>query len=124
MTPKHFVYVLKTSEATPRYYVGITCDVPQRLIWHNEGHCTHTAKYRPWGAHVVIEFSDPLTGRVRHGEVTNAARRQPRLVSERFVETPPDLRTSISRRRYDREHDDPRWLHGKARRRTARLASC
>jgi len=40
MTEKHFVYVLKAGDATPRYYVGITCDPARRLIWHNQGHCT------------------------------------------------------------------------------------
>ena len=58
MTPKRFVYVLKSSQRTPRYYVGITSDRTQRLVWHNEGRCTHTAKYRPWLAHVTIEFPD------------------------------------------------------------------
>ena len=58
MTPKRFVYVLKTGERTPRYYVGVTGNLARRLTWHNEGRCAHTAKYRPWHAHVVIEFSD------------------------------------------------------------------
>ena len=26
--------------------------------WHNQGRCTHTARYRPWRLHVVVEFSD------------------------------------------------------------------
>jgi predicted GIY-YIG superfamily endonuclease len=58
MAPKRFVYVLKTLDATPRYYVGVTSDVARRLVWHNQGHCLHTAKYRPWRAHVIIEFQD------------------------------------------------------------------
>jgi putative endonuclease len=58
MMQKRFVYVLKTSAAIPRYYVGVTSAVEQRLIWHNEGHCAHTAKHRPWQLHVVIEFAD------------------------------------------------------------------
>jgi predicted GIY-YIG superfamily endonuclease len=58
MATKRFVYVLKSGDETPRYYVGVTGDVGQRLVWHNEGHCTHTAKYRPWRPHVVIEFPD------------------------------------------------------------------
>jgi len=53
MTPKRFVYVLKTRESIPRYYVGVTSNVEQRLDWHNHGHCTHTTKYRPWQSHVV-----------------------------------------------------------------------
>ena len=58
MSLKRFVYVLKTDRAAPRYYVGVTSNVEQRLAWHNQGHCTHTAKHRPWRAHVVVEFSD------------------------------------------------------------------
>jgi predicted GIY-YIG superfamily endonuclease len=58
MPCKRFVYVLKTEERTPRYYVGVTSDVHQRLAWHNQGHCTHTAKHRPWRVHVVVEFAD------------------------------------------------------------------
>lgn len=33
---KRFVYVLKTNDVTPRYYVGITSDVAHRLVWHNK----------------------------------------------------------------------------------------
>lgn len=55
---KRFVYVLKTNDVTPRCYVGITSDVAHRLVWHNEGHCVHTAKHRPWTIHVIIEFAD------------------------------------------------------------------
>ena len=58
MGPKRFVYVLKTPESTSRYYVGLTSNFEHRLAWHNQGHCPHTAKYRPWHPHVVIEFSD------------------------------------------------------------------
>lgn len=58
MAPKHFVYVLETTEGTRRYYVGLTSDVAKRLEWHNAGRCSHTAKYRPWSVHVVVEFSD------------------------------------------------------------------
>lgn len=58
VTPKHFVYVLKTSEGTPRYYIVLTSDVSRRLERHNAGQCSHTAKHRPWEVHVVVEFSD------------------------------------------------------------------
>ena len=54
MAPKRFVYVLRSGEAAPRYYVGLTGDVRQRLAWHNDGRCGHTAKYRPWRTHVVL----------------------------------------------------------------------
>jgi putative endonuclease len=54
---KRFVYVLRNTETWPRYYVGVTDDVARRLTDHNDGRCSHTAKYRPWQPHVVIEFS-------------------------------------------------------------------
>ena len=58
MSPKRFVYVLKTQDIPRRYYVGLTSDIEQRRAWHNDGRCTHTAKYRLWQLHVVMEFCD------------------------------------------------------------------
>ena len=55
---KRFVYVLKNTDATPHFYVGLTSDVNTRLIDHNAGRCPHTASRRPWLHHVVIEFPD------------------------------------------------------------------
>jgi len=55
---KRFVYVLKNAEPAPRFYVGLTSDVHARLGDHNAGRCPHTARYRPWQLHVVIEFPD------------------------------------------------------------------
>jgi putative endonuclease len=58
LTNKHIVYVLKNGEGTPRYYVGLTSDTQARLHDHNAGRCPHTARYRPWHLHVLIEFPD------------------------------------------------------------------
>jgi putative endonuclease len=55
---KNIVYILKNTEQTPRYYVGLTSDIRARLDDHNAGRCSHTARYRPWQVHVVIEFVD------------------------------------------------------------------
>jgi len=55
---RRFVYVLKNLEATPRFYVGLAADVSRRLLHHNAGHCPHTARYKPWQLHVVMEFPD------------------------------------------------------------------
>jgi predicted GIY-YIG superfamily endonuclease len=55
---KHLVYVLKNADSRPRFYVGLTSDVGRRLEDHNTGRCAHTARYRPWQLHVVIEFPD------------------------------------------------------------------
>lgn len=51
-----FVYVLKNANAIPRFYVGLTSDPRRRLDDHNDGRCPHTARYRPWQLHVVMEF--------------------------------------------------------------------
>ena len=55
---KRFVYVLTNAESSLRYYTGLTSDVPRRLVEHNAGSCSHTARYRPWSLDVVIEFAD------------------------------------------------------------------
>ena len=55
---KRFVYVLKNVAPAPRFYVGLTSEVDRRLDDHNAGRCPHTARYRPWQLHVVIEFSE------------------------------------------------------------------
>jgi putative endonuclease len=60
MMQKRFVYVLKTLEITPRYYVGVTSNVERRLVWHNQGRSPHTSRYRPWQPHVVLEFRDEV----------------------------------------------------------------
>jgi predicted GIY-YIG superfamily endonuclease len=41
--------------------VGLTADVSARLVHHNDGRCPHTARYRSWELHVVIEFADEPT---------------------------------------------------------------
>ena len=56
MDTKRFVYVLRHNDPPRRYYIGITSDVEARVRGHNEGRCSHTAKYRPWTLHVAIEF--------------------------------------------------------------------
>ena len=48
MPDKRFVYVLKSADPKPHFYVGLTHDVRARLADHNAGRCLHTARYRPW----------------------------------------------------------------------------
>jgi predicted GIY-YIG superfamily endonuclease len=40
------------------FYIGITDDVPARLIEHNAGEVPHTSKYRPWRVRTYIAFTD------------------------------------------------------------------
>ena len=53
-----FVYVLKSADQKPHFYVGRTSDVRARLADHNAGRCSHTARYRPWQLHVTIGYPD------------------------------------------------------------------
>ena len=55
---KRFVYVLKSPDPEPHFYIGLTSDVPARVADHNAGRCPHTARYRPWQLHVTIELPD------------------------------------------------------------------
>jgi putative endonuclease len=55
---KRFVYVLKSGDDPPRYYTGVTSDVPARLAAHNDGRSPHTATLQPWRLDVVVEFTD------------------------------------------------------------------
>jgi predicted GIY-YIG superfamily endonuclease len=52
---KRFVYVLRNADQHPKFYVGLTSDVGERLADHNAGRCPHTAFRRPWQLHVVLE---------------------------------------------------------------------
>ena len=57
MPAKRSVYILQ-SLSTGRPYVGLTADVAARLADHNADRCPHTARYRPWQLHIVIELPD------------------------------------------------------------------
>lgn len=47
----HYVYILENEEG--HQYVGSTHDLKQRVIKHNKGDVSHTAKYRPW----ILKFA-------------------------------------------------------------------
>ena len=51
------MYILQ-SEIGEHFYVGITHDLPARLIKHNAGEVAHTAKFKPWKLRVCIGFLD------------------------------------------------------------------
>ena len=55
---RRFVYVLKSADAKPNFYIGLTHDARARLDDHNAGRCPHTARHRPWQLHVTIELPD------------------------------------------------------------------
>jgi predicted GIY-YIG superfamily endonuclease len=62
---ERFVYLLR-SEKDHRPYVGMTCDVQQRLATHNSGGSLYTAPYRPW--RLVVTFQFPNSDAARQFE--------------------------------------------------------
>ena len=54
---RRFVYILQSESHPTRFYTGLTSNVRERLAAHNRGESSHTAKYLPWKALVVIAFS-------------------------------------------------------------------
>jgi putative endonuclease len=57
MTNCHFVYVLRSTVDTSRYYTGLTIDVPTRLAIHNSGGSDYTRTLRPWELVAAVGFS-------------------------------------------------------------------
>lgn len=54
------VYVLRSVSFPDNRYVGITSGVERRLLDHNRGESSHTAKFRPWKLLVSIRFDDDM----------------------------------------------------------------
>jgi putative endonuclease len=52
------VYILQSTNNPDRHYTGITDDVNQRLLDHNDGKCPHTSKYTPWKLILNMSFDD------------------------------------------------------------------
>jgi putative endonuclease len=52
-----YVYILESLDSN-HFYVGIADDLRARLLKHNAGEVTHTAKYRPWRIKTYLAFSD------------------------------------------------------------------
>ena len=53
---KRIVYILRSDSNPSRHYVGVTSDMDERLVWHNNGPCGHNVSYRPWTFVVTIAF--------------------------------------------------------------------
>jgi putative endonuclease len=53
-----YVYLLQSERFPSKRYIGITSDIEQRLIEHNQGKSPHTSKFRPWELKVSICFDD------------------------------------------------------------------
>jgi len=44
----YFVYFLRSIPRPAKTYVGMTEDVPVRIVTHNDGGCPSTQRFRPW----------------------------------------------------------------------------
>jgi len=53
-----YVYILRSECDFKSFYVGITEDLKARLIKHNSGGVSHTAKNRPWRIKTAVAFTD------------------------------------------------------------------
>jgi predicted GIY-YIG superfamily endonuclease len=54
----YYVYILKSTVDTDRFYIGFTENLENRLKDHNSGKNPHTVKHRPWRVKTAIAFSD------------------------------------------------------------------
>lgn len=52
----HYVYILESLQQPGRFYVGLTCELKERLQRHNACDVSHTAKFAPWQIKSAIAF--------------------------------------------------------------------
>jgi putative endonuclease len=52
-----YVYILVSRADKRKHYTGITRDLRERLVAHNEGACARTTKFRPWRIETAIAFT-------------------------------------------------------------------
>ncbi len=53
-----YVYILRSKKYPDRHYTGLTDTLEKRLCEHNQGKCSHTAKFVPWEVKTAIAFAD------------------------------------------------------------------
>ncbi|HVZ65483.1 MAG TPA: GIY-YIG nuclease family protein [Lacunisphaera sp.] len=53
-----YVYILESLAPAGGFYVGLTDDLAARLVKHNTGGVSHTAKRRPWRIKTAVAFRD------------------------------------------------------------------
>jgi putative endonuclease len=54
----YYVYILQSESDPERHYTGCTEDLRDRLVRHNSGEVSHTAKHRPWAIKTYIALPD------------------------------------------------------------------
>jgi len=58
-----YVYVLTSKTDPSIHYTGIADDLSARLRDHNRGHCSHTAKHKPWMIETAVAFTSEAKAR-------------------------------------------------------------
>jgi len=51
-----YVYIIRSVNRPDQTYIGFTRDVKQRLLTHNQGRSSHTAKFSPWHVEFYCAF--------------------------------------------------------------------
>jgi len=54
----HYVYILVSTKASTKVYIGTTADLEQRLHEHNQEKSTYSQRYAPWQLRTFVAFSD------------------------------------------------------------------
>jgi predicted GIY-YIG superfamily endonuclease len=58
-----YAYILESLTVPGELYRGHTVDLKQRIDQHNEGKCSHTAKFRPWKVRFYAAFETEALAR-------------------------------------------------------------
>lgn len=53
-----YVYLIESVHHRQQHHVGITHELKQRLLDHNEGKSPQTRKYKPWHLVAYVGFAD------------------------------------------------------------------
>lgn len=57
-SPMNYVYVLRSQTDPKKLYIGLTCNVEERLEQHNRGDSAYTKSFRPWTLEVEIRLKN------------------------------------------------------------------
>jgi predicted GIY-YIG superfamily endonuclease len=56
----YYVYILKSTAFSNKYYVGFTRDLDRRVQEHNLGGSAYTSQYLPWEIETYIAFKSKI----------------------------------------------------------------
>ena len=58
-----YVYILASEAHEGIHYTGVTRDLKQRLLEHNQGKCLNTVRHRPWRIETTVAFRSQAKAR-------------------------------------------------------------